>query len=483
MHLPHTRPALFLGLAAFAVVLGFIVSEDASAGHYPAPTVSFTSYHPEGTPNSNGESSSYWTLSGASDPQCNVAPECARLYISREDTPNSGTSSLHYPGCSAGTPYPALVRSGQLSDTYQQEVYCYNNQGTYGEPPQGVEICHLAWYTSDPTQPGASSSIEYPPPTYTNLHYGPYTRICVVVNPGASNGCNEPTPPRNLAYTPLSENEIRITWDPPISDGGCNITTYSLQLNGFAGPNLPGDQLFYETGGPPGYSEEVRVRAINSDGFLSTYTQPLLTTQGNGYPSAPRSLAASPGPERVTLTWQPPTWGGAGPVTTSIVYGPVGATTLLEIDCGTGTTCTVTGLQPGTAYGFTAYSYGSADQASDPSNTVTATPSSTGTSTSTPTGSSTSTPTPTPTPTSTSSSTPPPGPGGNLDAPNQDFEGYLYGAALIIVGGLVTLRGHLGPKATRNGYLWFGGTLVVLGVVALLWWTPIAEALGLLEAA
>ena len=184
----------------------------------------------------------------------------------------------------------------------------------------------------------------------------------------------EPDAPTGLSAT-VSDQEVDLIWTAPASNGGAMITDYEYELD-FSG-------TWTSTGGTAtsttvtgltnGQSYTFRVRAVNRVGAgQATSSQSATPTSTVVAPDTPSSLSATPGNQRVMLSWVQPSGGAA---LTHYEY----ELDLSEIWTSTGgkaPSSTVTGLTNGQAYTFRVRAVNSAG-ASTASGSRTATPTTT----------------------------------------------------------------------------------------------------------
>lgn len=127
-----------------------------------------------------------------------------------------------------------------------------------------------------------------------------------------------PSAPRNLTAT-AGIGRIDLSWDPPVDDGGTDVTGYRVYRNGtfLATTDVTG---YSDTEVGDGVTRSYRVSAVNivGEGPLS---DPAEATTPD-VPSAPRNLTATAGPGsgEITLQWEPPADDGGDPVTGYRLY-------------------------------------------------------------------------------------------------------------------------------------------------------------------
>lgn len=163
-----------------------------------------------------------------------------------------------------------------------------------------------------------------------------------------------PSEPVNIVADP-GNTELTINWDPPGSTGGSAITGYVATAETGAWPSRRSftcetttDTNCKVTGLTNGSSYAISVKVTNQAGKSATGTGPAATPFG--VPGAPASASGQSADKAVIVSWTKPKDDGGSPVTGySVVASPGGGT------CSTGgsaLTCTVGGLDDGTAYTF-----------------------------------------------------------------------------------------------------------------------------------
>lgn len=156
-----------------------------------------------------------------------------------------------------------------------------------------------------------------------------------------------PTAPTNLVADAL-DGEVELSWDPPLNNGGSDITGYDIRLNGGTPTRVgtSGTYTYRNLANNQTYTFEVRAR--NRANYVGPWESVTATPVDIPVPpSAPRNPAADPGNGFVILTWQEPSNLGKAPV--EYEFSMDGS---LWIGIGTDTTYTVNGLTNGTSYTF-----------------------------------------------------------------------------------------------------------------------------------
>jgi hypothetical protein len=222
-----------------------------------------------------------------------------------------------------------------------------------------------------------------------------------------------PGAPTGLTVTP-EDTQVRLVWTAPASTGGSPVTGYDLYAGttaDFRGKapitRVPGTVVTV-SGLVVGTTYHFQVRAVNRVGAgpPSAEAKAVAVT----VPGAPAGLTATPGNDRVTLSWAPPASDGGSPVSGYLIYratspgGETGAPVNRLL--ANATSYTVTGLAHETTYYFWVIAVNAVGKS--PPSEASATLPPLGSSSSTPTGTptQTGTSTPTGTPTQTGSPTP-----------------------------------------------------------------------------
>ena len=167
-----------------------------------------------------------------------------------------------------------------------------------------------------------------------------------------------PWPPRNFQAANEGE-DIALSWDAPITDGGSAILRYEVRLA--AGASVPGDTAWTSvglarthtvSGLSPDALHSFEVRAVNGQGAgLAAQVQ----ATPAALPAAPQGLFAAPGDSQVVLRWQAPSSNGSSAILRYEVRHAEGASVPGDTawtPVGLVTTHTVSGLANGALHSF-----------------------------------------------------------------------------------------------------------------------------------
>ena len=137
----------------------------------------------------------------------------------------------------------------------------------------------------------------------------------VKATPRAAIGTRMPSAPRNLRVSPR-DTTARLTWDPPVDDGGSAVTGYEYRVDrkGWEDAGAARARSVVVTGLMNERSYRFAVRAVNGTGPGVEEMVAATPSPEAIAPTAPRNLVAEPGDARVTLTWSPPVNDGGSAV-------------------------------------------------------------------------------------------------------------------------------------------------------------------------
>ena len=146
---------------------------------------------------------------------------------------------------------------------------------------------------------------------------GPWSLTAV-----ASTAANVPGRPSGLRFVDLEPTSITFAWDPPLINGGAEITGYRIEFSRNAGASW---QLLVTTAATatththgnlePATAYHYRIAAINRAG-TGSFSTPAGATTSAGVPAAPRNLTATAvGHSRIDLDWDRPSDDGGSRIT------------------------------------------------------------------------------------------------------------------------------------------------------------------------
>ena len=182
---------------------------------------------------------------------------------------------------------------------------------------------------------------------------GPYSNAA-----RATTEATPPDAPRGLGARADGTSRIDLSWRPPASDGGAQVTGYRIEVSEDAGVSWQDlvantrttTTTHAHTGLEPATTRHYRVAAINRIGGGDPSAVASATTDAT-VPDAPTALTATAtAPTRIDLAWTAPAYDGGAPITGyRIEVSETGAawTGLVRNTESTGTTFSHTGLKPG----------------------------------------------------------------------------------------------------------------------------------------
>jgi hypothetical protein len=192
-----------------------------------------------------------------------------------------------------------------------------------------------------------------------------------------------PSAPSIVATTPLNRS-VRVSWDAPSSDGGGEITSYSLratnQSSGAVTTQTSGGatpRVYTFTGLTNGTGYKFSVAAINSAGVGAYSALSGTVTPSAGYPGVPTNVTVAVlSNTSITVGWTAPADNGGSAITNYTVYAYADGALVETSSQPVGSAATsvgYTGLTTGTTYYFKVAAWtsvtggGPTSQRSDPS--------------------------------------------------------------------------------------------------------------------
>ena len=182
---------------------------------------------------------------------------------------------------------------------------------------------------------------------------GPYSNAA-----RATTEATPPDAPRGLGAQADGTSRIDLSWRPPASDGGAQVTGYRIEVSDDAGVSWRDlvtntrttTTTHSHTGLAPATTRHYRVSAVNRIGRSDASAVASATTDAT-VPDAPTGLVAKAvTPTQIDLVWTAPAYDGGAPITGyRIEVSETGAAwAVLEANTGaTATTFSHTGLKPG----------------------------------------------------------------------------------------------------------------------------------------
>jgi hypothetical protein len=293
-----------------------------------------------------------------------------------------GTLAAHGGNRSAGLTWTAPASTGGGAITGYN---VYEGMASGGESATPVNPAPLGAKATNYTVKNLINGVKY----YFTVRAANAVANGAVSKEASATPASVPYAPGKLLAYP-GKGTATLTWAAPQQDGGSPITGYNVYKGTASGgesatpvnaaPLAAAATGYTVTGLANGTKYYFTVKAINAVGLSVPSREGLATpTTAATAPTAPKTLAASPGAASVALTWVKPASTGGDAITGYNVYEatlpggesatPVNAKPL----AATATSYTVTGLTNATGYYFTVRAI-NAVGAGVPSNEASATP-------------------------------------------------------------------------------------------------------------
>jgi len=167
---------------------------------------------------------------------------------------------------------------------------------------------------------------------------------------------SRPSAPQSVHAKP-GNTTVRITWLPPLHDGGASINQYAVQRAlASAGPwstvvKVSATTFSWKnTGLTNGTRYYFRVRAHNVVGWGAASA--VASAVPRTVPSAPLSPSVTWGDQTATVSWSPPASNGGAAIDAYQLQYSTDDATWTNLSAGTQTPATATGLQNGVQYHF-----------------------------------------------------------------------------------------------------------------------------------
>ncbi|MBM2852873.1 MAG: Fibronectin type protein [Candidatus Nitrosotenuis sp.] len=177
-----------------------------------------------------------------------------------------------------------------------------------------------------------------------------------------------PNPPTNLTATPVSNNQINLSWAAPVNSTLDQVNGYKIEISShcsgsfgdLAANTTTTSTTYSNTGLIEGICYAYKVSAINPVGIGSPSNTAYATTWT--VPNSPTSLTANAiSSSQINLSWIAPTNTGGTPVTGYMIQKRDSCAgiflTLVANTSNTSTTYSNTGLVNGTCYQYRVFAY------------------------------------------------------------------------------------------------------------------------------
>ena len=164
-----------------------------------------------------------------------------------------------------------------------------------------------------------------------------------------------PGPPLVRAAVPVTATSALVSWDPPTSDGGETIESYTVTSSSVANVALGTCETTTTSCVVAGlvtgatYTFAVVAKNVNGNGSASVATSAVTIL---AVPNAPTAVAAVAGVNSASVSWKAPVVDGGSAITGYRVTSSPGGLTCLPQNLET-LSCDLTGLTSGTGYTFT----------------------------------------------------------------------------------------------------------------------------------
>jgi hypothetical protein len=195
----------------------------------------------------------------------------------------------------------------------------------------------------------------------------------------ATAGANTaPDAPTAVVATP-DNAQVSVTWTDPSSNGGDDITSYTVSAIDATTPGNGGQTVsgssspILVTGLTNGDSYSFTVYATNTNGDGSA-SDPSNSVTPATLPDVPSTPTAVPGNTQATVSWSAPATGGSPITGYTVSSNPAGFGCTYDTSTDSGLSCVVTGLANGDSYSFSVSATNALGASNDSSASSTITP-------------------------------------------------------------------------------------------------------------
>jgi predicted transcriptional regulator len=160
-----------------------------------------------------------------------------------------------------------------------------------------------------------------------------------------------PTVPRSVSAVPEGDRQVKVTFEPPLDNGGSPIIGYIVTHSstlGIVEIDVGLVTTVYVSNLTPGIAYTFTVRAVNVAG-TGPDSEPTSPVEPFTIPDPPTHVTAFAGVQQATVSFRPPSYNGGSPITGyTLTYNPGNVTIPVN-----SSPVIVTGLTVGTVYTFT----------------------------------------------------------------------------------------------------------------------------------
>ena len=305
----------------------------------PATTTSYVFFPPQATPGATNTA----TVRALNPPGDESPPATSNpvTLVTVPDPPTSVTAvstGVTSPGLRVTWQAPAVTGGSPLTG-FEVKLLPGAFTRTYGSAVTDATL----------VPPDVTLGVEYTATVYAINSFG--TSAGATSNSATPVGL--PGPPLNVtAVAIITSGGVRVSWDPPVSNGGSPLVEYVVSTSPGATtvvvPAPTADAVLTALTNGVTYTFTVRAKNVHGGGALSDPSNPATPI---GRPDSPTNVVATPGDGSAQVTWSAPAFDGGSPLTEYLIHAspsgtvvsiPPGATTAMVSPLPNGTPCSFT---------------------------------------------------------------------------------------------------------------------------------------------